>query len=75
MLTSENRNKLGIFSSSCPSIFTFFDPVSCLLGNCFDSKIIDFNYVKKKQTEVCQKVLFKQFLKIGKNMPLPPQVL
>ena len=57
MLTSENRNKLGIFSSSCPSIFTFFDPVSCLLGNCFDSKIIDFNYVKKTDRSLSKSIV------------------
>ena len=57
MLTSENRNKLGIFSSSCPSIFTFFDPVSCLLGNRFDSKIIDFNYVKKTDRSLSKSIV------------------
>ena len=61
MLTSENRNKLGIFSSSCPSIFTFFDPVSCLLGNCFDSKIIDFNYVKKNRQKFVKKYCLSNF--------------
>ena len=77
MLTSENRIKLGIFSSSCHPIFSFFDPVYSLLVSRFDFIFKKILTVYKTDRKLSKSIVKTSFIlwkvKKGKNMPPPPR--